>query len=107
MRSLILSFALGAVSLLGLLTIAPPQAEAQIIWRRARPYYYSSYYTPGYVYSYRYAYPSYSYYWSYPGYSAFYPSYGAYHWPGYSTYYSSGYSTYYAPGGYYGYYWGY
>jgi hypothetical protein len=103
MRSLILSLVLGAASLVGLLAISPSQAEAQRFGRRwYRPY--SSFYYPGYTYSYGYAYPSYSYSWGYPSYS-YYGGYPTYY-PRYGTYYSPGYSSYYTPG-YYGYYWGY
>jgi hypothetical protein len=102
MKALLLSLTLGVASL-GLLAVAPSQAEAQRFWRRPMPYYGSYYYSPGY--SYWYTNPSYSYSWgpSYytPGYMGYYGYY-----PGPATYYSPGYRSYYAPG-YYGYYSGY
>jgi hypothetical protein len=102
MRSLLLSLALGAASLFGLLAISPSHAEAQLFRRGWMRPYYSGYYYPSYSSYYSwYRYPTYSYYWGgYPTYSY------SYYWPYTTGYFTPAYSTYYTPG-YYGYYWGY
>ena len=85
MKSLFLSLVLGVASL-GLLGLAPSQAQA---WWQTRSYYPAySYYYPSYSYypSYGYAAPAYSYYYG-PRATYSYPAYSYSYYPGYATYY--------------------